>query len=64
MVRQVRERLDSALTVDFSDVPILAVGSILKEFLRSLPECLFPLKYYEGLIVMSVTALIWWFRVY
>lgn len=48
MVRQVKERLDSALAVDFTDIPILAVGSILKEFLRSLPSCLFPLDNYEG----------------
>eukprot|EP00050_Salpingoeca_kvevrii_P014760 m.39827 g.39827 ORF g.39827 m.39827 type:complete len:900 (-) comp5966_c0_seq1:54-2753(-) len=50
VVRQVRERLDAGLEVDFREVPILAVGSVLKEFLRSLPDCLFPLKMYSDFV--------------
>ena len=36
--RQVREHLDDGEDVDFAELPILAVGAILKEFLRALPD--------------------------
>lgn len=31
-----------------TQVPALAVGSIFKEFIRSLPDCLFPVAMYSG----------------
>jgi len=48
--RQVRERLDAGDEVDFTDLPILAVGAILKEFLRSLPDSVMTLKLYDEMV--------------
>eukprot|EP00040_Diaphanoeca_grandis_P034050 m.209615 g.209615 ORF g.209615 m.209615 type:complete len:842 (+) comp33045_c0_seq6:464-2989(+) len=51
--RQVRERLDEGDDVDFADLPILAVGAILKEFLRSLPDSVMTLKLYDEMVATN-----------
>ena len=48
VIRQLRERLDNSLPVDLASVPVLAVGAILKDLLRSLPVGLFPVEMYQG----------------
>eukprot|EP00048_Salpingoeca_helianthica_P021864 m.14879 g.14879 ORF g.14879 m.14879 type:complete len:1024 (+) comp6531_c0_seq1:156-3227(+) len=56
VIKQLRERLDTGLPVDFSAVPVLAIGAILKEFLRALPTSLFPeAKYHELIAINSIT---------
>lgn len=38
-VRELREKLDSGETVDYSQVTAHVTASLLKEFLRKLPDC-------------------------
>jgi hypothetical protein len=52
----VRERLDAGLEFDFSDVPVLAVAVIFKEFLRSLPDSVFPASMYSQFVSAHVSA--------
>lgn len=54
LVRETRERLDRNEAVDFNDLPILAVGAILKEFLRSMPDSLLTLRLYPAFIEAAV----------
>eukprot|EP00047_Mylnosiga_fluctuans_P005278 m.239541 g.239541 ORF g.239541 m.239541 type:complete len:985 (-) comp13496_c0_seq1:374-3328(-) len=53
VIKQMRERLDNGLPVDLSSVPVLAVGAILKEFLRSLPVSVFPVDLYYDFITLN-----------
>ena len=48
LVKQIIERLNSGLMVDLSEIPVLATGAIVKEYLRALPDSLFPQKCYQG----------------
>ena len=43
-----REHLDEGTDVDFAELPILAVGAIMKEFLRALPDSVMTLSLYDG----------------
>ena len=56
LIRQVRERLDAGHEVDMNDVPILAVGAIFKEFLRSMPESVFPGSLYHDFVKTNSVA--------
>lgn len=51
--RQVREHLDEGKHVDFSELPILAVGAILKEFLRALPDSVMTLELYDEMVALN-----------
>jgi hypothetical protein len=53
LLRQVKERLDSGQEVDMVEVPILAVGATLKEYLRNMPESVFPVKMYHQFIACN-----------
>lgn len=53
VVRQLRERLDEGLPVDMDEIPVLVIGACLKEYLRSLPECLFPLVLYDEFVATN-----------
>ena len=48
--RQVREHLDDGQDVDFSELPILAVGAILKEFLRALPDSVMYVRHHPSFL--------------
>lgn len=56
LIRQVRERLDAGQEVDMNEVPILAVGAIFKEFLRSMPESVFPGNAYADFIKTNTVS--------
>eukprot|EP00053_Salpingoeca_punica_P019486 m.197422 g.197422 ORF g.197422 m.197422 type:complete len:1058 (+) comp17664_c2_seq1:243-3416(+) len=56
MIKQVHDLLDSGQTVDFEELPPLAVGAVFKEWLRSLPDCLFPLGLYSDFVATNSIA--------
>jgi len=53
LLRQVKERLDTGQEVDMVEVPILAVGATLKEYLRNMPDSCFPVKMYHDFIACN-----------
>lgn len=55
--RQVRERLDAGQDVDFVELPVLAVGAILKEFLRLLPDSVMTLALYDDMVACNAIHL-------
>lgn len=53
LLRQVKARLDAGEEVDMVEVPILAVGATLKEYLRNMPDSCFPVKLYHDFIACN-----------
>ena len=51
--RHVKQQLDSGQEVDMVEVPILAVGAILNEYLRNMPESVFPVTMYHRFIACN-----------
>lgn len=56
VIKQVRHRLESGVDVDWSALPILAVGAVLKEFLRSLPDSVMTLRLYSDFVGCNEVA--------
>ena len=49
MVQQLADRLNDGLAVDFAEVTTITIGVLFKQFLRALPDSLFPLALYDRL---------------
>ncbi|XP_045213906.1 rho GTPase-activating protein 24-like isoform X2 [Mercenaria mercenaria] len=49
LVRDLKDRFDEGETVnlDIEEIDVHSVASLLKQFLRELPECLIPYKFYQ-----------------
>ena len=53
-VRELREQLDTNPDgVDWDQVPILTVSALLKDFLRSLPDCLLGSNLFHDWLAVS-----------
>ncbi|XP_050733676.1 uncharacterized protein LOC127007108 isoform X2 [Eriocheir sinensis] len=59
LVRELREKLDSNDAdghVDLENIHITAVASLLKDFLRSMPDCLLIADFYEEWLELSLIS--------
>lgn len=53
IAKEIKIELDEGKIVDFEDVSEVITASVLKEFLRRLPDCVFESENYEDLVATS-----------
>lgn len=46
-MRELREKLDQNEVVDFTECSVFVTAALLKDFLRSLPDCLLMCEHYN-----------------
>ena len=52
-MRELRERLDNAEDVDFAECSVFVAAALLKDLLRSLPDCLLMCGHYAEWIQLA-----------
>ncbi|XP_032235343.1 uncharacterized protein LOC5510315 isoform X1 [Nematostella vectensis] len=51
--KEVKQELDSGKEVLFEEVSVIVTASVLKEFLRRLPDCILDSEYYDDLVATN-----------
>ena len=52
-MREIREKLDLEEPVDFTQCSVFVTAALLKDFLRSLPDCLLMCEHYQSWIQLA-----------
>ena len=52
-MREIREKLDLEEPVDFTECSVFVTAALLKDFLRSLPDCLLMCEHYQSWIQLA-----------
>ena len=57
LVQQLSDCLNDGLAVDFAEVTTTSIGAMFKNFLRALPDSLFPQALYNGVLIVVICHL-------